>query len=341
MAGKKVSIFLATTIVFVAIITLMWTIKFLGKFEDDLLVDKETFTACALFTVYGTSPRYVNEVESSIETLKSRNHDVKVILATNNARLNAGTSPADHVEAIESVVTGFLSRTLLISEMHQRVPECHFIASMDSHVKVCSNNLKEKLYDLYRAKVMIGTNIEHAPFKPWCSSPFQYEQYNPCGSGFVSPMPHNFVIVWNPHSAAFKELARVWIEIHRKDPHDDQKPLQKALQKSGVKHTRLQENFALALKRLHHKNIGFYPRFTYLFEGNVTMIHSHTISSIPRDFKGDVCKFLNSEIRPRMIVEASKGSKYEFIHSSSECEEKFHVYPNLCNDTGLMYASKW
>ena len=309
--------------------------------QDNSLVDYESFTPCVLFSVYGTNTRYINEVESSIGTLKRLNRDVKVILATNNAQFSTRNSSVDRIELIESATSGFLSRTIVISEMHYRVPECHFVASLDSHVRVCSNDLKKKLYNLYRAEVLIGTNIEHAPFKPWCSSPFQYEQKKKCGGGDITSMPHNFVIVWNPHSAQFKELARVWINFHMNDPRDDQKPLRKALQATGTQHTRLREDFALALKRLHHRKIGFYPRFTYLLEGNVTMMHSHTLSSIPTHFNSDVCNFLNSDSRPRMIVESGKNEKYKFIHSLSECEQHFHTYPYLCHDSGLMHASSW
>lgn len=297
--------------------------------------------ACALLTVYGSKQRYLDEVEETIRILKELNPQVFTILATNNQKLNHAGSPADKVKVMGNFTGGFYARTKLITEIGSEEPSCDVFMSLDSHVRTCTSDLYDNLHKFYSSGALLGTNIEHAPFSPWCSSPFVFEQSKLCKKRPIHSMPHNFVIVWNARSKAVQALFGVWLQRSYRDKRDDQKPLYEALQQTNLPHTRLREGFAMALKRVHHRNFGFYPRFTYLVQGHVTMIHSHTASKIPKEYGGDICAFLNSKTAPRMIFEKSHGSPYRFIETMEQCFEELKMYPQICNDTGLSYGAQW
>ena len=304
-------------------------------------VEERMPMACALFTVYGSKQRYLDEVEDTIRTLKGLNPQIFTILATNNERLNHPGSPADKVKVMDNFTGGFYARTKLITEVGLLEPSCDVFISMDSHVRTCTSDLYDGLIKFYSSGALLGTNIEHAPFPPWCSSPLIFEQSKLCRNRPIHSMPHNFVIVWNARSKAVEALFRVWLEYSYRDKRDDQKPLYEALQKTNLPHTRLREGFAMALKRIHHRNFGFYPRFTYLVQGRVTMIHSHTISKIPKEYNSDICSFLNSKTTTRMVFEENQKSSYRFIETIDQCFDELKMYPQICNDTGLSYGAQW
>ena len=308
--------------------------------ESTLQIQTVAPVTCALLIVYGSRKRYIDEVEETTRNLKSLNPQVLTILVTNNPVLNHEDSPADKVKVMGNFTGGFFARTKLITEIGRLEPSCDVFISMDSHVRICTSNLQDSLHKFYSSGALLGTNIEHAPFAPWCSSPLVFEQAKLCKKRPIRAMPHNFVIVWNARSKAVEALFEKWLQSSHRDKRDDQKPLYAAMRQTNFPHTRLREGFAMALKRAHHRNLGFYPRFTYLVEGNVTMIHSYKQSRIPKGFN-DICSFLNSKTSPRMVFEKNERSKYSFIDTIEQCFEELDMYPQICNDTGLSYGANW
>lgn len=313
---------------------------------------------CVVFQVYNHIERYEAEVQASIARLKKLNPDMTTILITDNKDLAGDTIDMlkviqhDKYSLLRLVgINDFTTRLLYLSTLHTWAPDCDMHMSLDSHVTVCSSNLRERLLELYTdPSFHIGTNVEHNPYPSWKSTPFTYD---PIYGGKY--MPHNFCIVIRTHSAPVIQLLQVWYEymtswktkIMTGFDADDQKPLQKLLQASSqtsISLTRLKESFAMAEKSVHKRKYGFYPRFTYALQGNVTMIHSHRKEGIPAKYHGDMCAFMNSgSTNSRMLIRkegnATRPGLYQLVYDAKHCEQELlNFEPRICSDPAQLYG---
>jgi hypothetical protein len=312
---------------------------------------------CVVFQVYNHKERYEAEVQASMARLKKLNPDVTTILITDNKDLADDASidilkviPPDDYSLLRLVgINDFTTRLLYLSTLPTWAPDCDMHMSLDSHVTVCSSNLRKRLLELYTDPTFqIGTNVEHNPYPSWKSTPFTYDlKY---GGKY---MPHNFCMVFRTHSAPVIQLLQTWYEymtswntkLMTGLDADDQKPLQKLLSSSSttISLTRLTESFAMAEKSVHKRQFGFYPRFTYALQGNVTMIHSHRQEGIPEPYHGDMCAFMNSGDKTRMLIRhegnATHPGLYQLVYNAKHCEEELlHFEPRICRDPAQLYG---
>mmetsp|Transcript_25701 Transcript_25701/g.42773 ORF Transcript_25701/g.42773 Transcript_25701/m.42773 type:complete len:408 (+) Transcript_25701:80-1303(+) len=317
---------------------------------------------CAVFQVYNHIKRYEEEVQSSIARLKKMNPDVTTILITDNSEIGRGQDGSiDVLKVINDKsllrlvgINDFTTRLKYLSTIFSWGPDCDMVMSLDSHVTVCSSDLRKRLIELYDdPSFQIGTNVEHNPYPSWKSTPFTFD---PEYGGKL--MPHNFAIVIR-NSPQVLLLLEKWYQymtswatkLMTGFDADDQKPLQKLLSRSDLPSlTRLKESFAMAEKSVHKRRFGFYPRFTYALEGNVTMIHSHRKEGIPDVYRGDMCKLVNSDRRPRMLIRQEGNSThpglYRLVFDANVCQQELANFEKrICTDPaqtyGLQSAKSW
>jgi len=302
---------------------------------------EKTPVACAIFFAYGSRARkggrYELEINRTLTRLKRLNPGVHIILATDNPSLQQ-QGLANQIIAVEfTKVTQWKTRLKIMSNMSHHAPQCDVTAALDSHVTLCSSNLYSRMREFYmRRDTVIGANVEHAPQPAWYSSPFAYTNAK------YQHLPHNFALMWKNGQTAddvleewyFNMVSMMPVDDARVRAPDDQVPLRDVLGRQGVHLTRLQESFTFAFKSVHKHKFGFNPRFSYLVEGPITMIHSYNASAVPDSVaRGDICSFINSDMRPRIVWQESRDAKYELLFSFEECQAKMARFePKICQE---------
>lgn len=323
-----------------------------GK-QPSLSTVKTNPKVCALFFVYSGVKRYEDEVVASITRLKSLNPDVFTILVTDNPALSS-EAVIDRLELmkegrLQRFTRSFnraigrsewLTRVEYISTLHSWASDCDITISLDSHVTVCSRNMYARMQKLYhREDFHIGTNVEHVP---GFAVAFEYDR-----SYGKRLHPHNFAIVFKK-SLTSARVFQGW--YHRMTSwkgrligifnSDDQRPLMFELQAQNTPLSRLPESLAYAEKSVDKGKFGMLPRFTFAFDGNVTLVHSYDKNALPSGFS-NICDFVNSDRRPRMVLRSStsKQSKYQLAFSVAQCLSVLNDYePRMCTDRALSFG---
>jgi len=296
---------------------------------------------CAVLFVYGRIPRYENEALRTIIRLKDLNPTVRTILVTDNKKITLGH--ADKVNDVHLISTqrkkSWFPRLMFIKHMSRHYPDCDVTMALDSHVTICSGNLKDRLADFSVSEGLLGANVEHAPYRPYLSSPFDFVHSNLTltnGTKWHRHLPHNFGIVFARDNKT-DSLLQTWKVLLNGGTGDDQMPLMKAIEKTNFPFRRLGEEFAMGLKSVNKsKYRENHPRFTYLVPaGNpVTLIHSYDPLAVPPRFEGDICAFVNEEAtRPRMLWQETAKDDYRLLYTLEDCLAALGAFePRICGE---------
>ena len=335
---------------------------------------------CAVFFVYGGVLRYEEEVLRTIGLLKKLDPDVRSILVSDTLdrkELAPGEpDPYADVDSFHVIPTppqkSWLPRLKFVSQtMEKKFRDCDVTIALDSHVTVCSSNLRERMESfLADSSNVLGANVEHAPQKPWYASPFRYfleDRGGMYNAHCHKYLPHNFAVIFR-RSKATQAIMGAWWNKMNGNHGDDQRPLMKAIEAEKFPFTRLSESFAFALKSVDKGRFGMWPRFTYLVPAGepVTLVHSYDTRRIPNNKQQDFCQFINANVSAsRMIFQVSArervllrrketikftehllcvqeraGKFYEILTSYAQCEEKLRNYDSrLCAEMDWLLAT--
>lgn len=297
-----------------------------------------TLKTCVVYTVYGGKPRYENEVGRSIGILKSNNPDVHVYLVSDNPALKT-----EHVDQFVPVNASmhksegpWYLRTLTTKEI-VAAGECYATLAMDSHVTSCSTHLRKRMLELVSpSNFTLGTNVAHDTTKAWMASPLEFLNMP------NKRMPHNCAILIKRGNRTL-DLMDAWIDEIKNGNRDDQKALYKVLQSlssSTIRHTMLPERFIMTFKPMLRHESNF-PRMTFLADaGAIDLIHTYHPARIPPPHREDICRFLNSDLDPRLVFHSSNNANYSLVSSYEGCTSASGMDLRFCEHYRWLFRNR-
>ena len=251
----------------------------------------------------------------------------------------------------------FLHRAVAITYWEEIMPSCQITLAVDATTTYCGGpmTLRNQLLELLaNPKFEVGTNVEHAPFPIFDASPYKApRRENP---DIKEILPHNCALAWRradnyannnvtgsgraTNGDVSRQIRLQWLARIRiggpPEVSEDQKALQyviyqrasqlqqekgepgddnDALYRTGW--NQLSQNLATAFHTLQRKKYGAHPRFTYLIpNGTVSLLHSS--QRVPPGYQ-DICEFLNSDLRPRIVWQHDPSGSMEFLFNFKDC----------------------